>query len=182
MELNKSEWPYFVIGTLRTIISEALQLIFSVIISGIIGVSIKQRSKNLHCMLYLLSLFPDYLYDKPIKWYIFFNLRCKGEEWAKVLAMENAKCQLDVSQSSEANCTSPSRSAHPRCVRRRSPVTSPNLLHPYPFREGSMSAWAVQARKVVLALSCPRVLSHSLAEDTLWHKAVQMQQVERDGR
>lgn len=46
MELNKTEWPYFVIGTLHTIISEALQLIFSVIISGITGGSIKQRSKK----------------------------------------------------------------------------------------------------------------------------------------
>lgn len=41
-------------------------------------------------MLYLLSLLPDYLHDKPIKWHIFFNLHCKGEEWAKVLAMERS--------------------------------------------------------------------------------------------
>uniref|UniRef100_A0A663E120 ABC transmembrane type-1 domain-containing protein n=1 Tax=Aquila chrysaetos chrysaetos TaxID=223781 RepID=A0A663E120_AQUCH len=42
MELNKTEWPYFVIGTLHTIISEALQLIFSVIISGIIGMFVEK--------------------------------------------------------------------------------------------------------------------------------------------
>lgn len=149
MELNKAEWLYFVIGTLCTIISRALQPIFSVI-ADIIGVSIKQSSKNLHCMHYLLSLFPDYFYDKPIRWHFFFSLRCKGEEQAKLLAMGKAKCLLNVSQGNGANCTSSSRSALLMWMRRGSPVTSPNVLHPYPFRGNNVSAWAERAWKVII--------------------------------
>lgn len=177
MELNKTEWPYFVIGTLCAIINGALQPIFSVIISDVIGVSIKQRSKSLNCMFYLLSLFPNYLYDKSIKWYFFFffNLHCKGEEWANLLTMENANPLLNVPQNSDANGTSSGRSA-PRCrTRRGSPVTSPNVPPSDPFREGRMWARAARAWKGNLALSCPRVLSHSLSEDAMWHKAMQKQ-------
>uniref|UniRef100_A0A669QSJ2 ATP binding cassette subfamily B member 4 n=1 Tax=Phasianus colchicus TaxID=9054 RepID=A0A669QSJ2_PHACC len=43
MKLNKTEWPYFVVGTLCAIINGALQPIFSVMISDVIGVSIKSR-------------------------------------------------------------------------------------------------------------------------------------------
>lgn len=41
MALNKTEWPYFVVGTLCAIINGALQPVFSVIIADVIGVSIK---------------------------------------------------------------------------------------------------------------------------------------------
>uniref|UniRef100_A0A8B9EE26 Uncharacterized protein n=1 Tax=Anser cygnoides TaxID=8845 RepID=A0A8B9EE26_ANSCY len=78
MALNKTEWPYFVVGTLCAIINGALQPIFSVIIADVIGVSIKQIIKNLACMLYLLSLFMVFInaelfYDEPMKCYIFLN-------------------------------------------------------------------------------------------------------------
>jgi len=49
MKLNKTEWPYFVVGTLCAIINGALQPIFSVMISDVIGVSIKSKSKNSIC-------------------------------------------------------------------------------------------------------------------------------------
>lgn len=99
MALNKTEWPYFVVGTLCAIINGALQPIFSVIIADVIGVSIKQIIKNLACMLSLLSLFMVFInaelfYDEPMKCYIFFNLPCKGKKWVKVLAMENAEFLL----------------------------------------------------------------------------------------
>uniref|UniRef100_A0A8B9EDU7 ATP binding cassette subfamily B member 4 n=1 Tax=Anser cygnoides TaxID=8845 RepID=A0A8B9EDU7_ANSCY len=86
MALNKTEWPYFVVGTLCAIINGALQPIFSVIIADVIGVSIKQIIKNLACMLYLLSLFMVFInaelfYDEPMKCYIFLNLPCKGKDW-----------------------------------------------------------------------------------------------------
>ncbi|XP_009947117.1 PREDICTED: multidrug resistance protein 3-like, partial [Leptosomus discolor] len=42
MELNKTEWPYFVIGTLCAIINGALQPIFSVIISDVIGMFVEK--------------------------------------------------------------------------------------------------------------------------------------------
>uniref|UniRef100_A0A8C6YQ13 Phosphatidylcholine translocator ABCB4-like n=1 Tax=Nothoprocta perdicaria TaxID=30464 RepID=A0A8C6YQ13_NOTPE len=54
MKLNKTEWPYFVLGTLCAIVNGALQPVFSVIISDVIGVSTK-RSENLHHMLYSVS-------------------------------------------------------------------------------------------------------------------------------
>ncbi|NXW65967.1 MDR3 protein, partial [Eurystomus gularis] len=42
MELNKTEWPYFVIGTLCAIINGALQPVFSVILSDVIGVFVEK--------------------------------------------------------------------------------------------------------------------------------------------
>ncbi|NWQ73338.1 MDR3 protein, partial [Columbina picui] len=42
MELNKTEWPYFVIGTSCAIINGALQPIFSVIISDVIGMFVEK--------------------------------------------------------------------------------------------------------------------------------------------
>uniref|UniRef100_A0A8B9ED65 Multidrug resistance protein 1 n=1 Tax=Anser cygnoides TaxID=8845 RepID=A0A8B9ED65_ANSCY len=69
MALNKTEWPYFVVGTLCAIINGALQPIFSVIIADVIGVSIKQIIKNLACMLYLLSLFMGFTFGKEISWF-----------------------------------------------------------------------------------------------------------------
>ncbi|NXD79727.1 MDR3 protein, partial [Halcyon senegalensis] len=42
MELNKTEWPYFVIGTLCAVINGALQPIFSVIISDVIGTFVEK--------------------------------------------------------------------------------------------------------------------------------------------
>lgn len=47
MKLNKTEWPYFVAGTLCAIINGALQPAFSVIFSEIIGVSWNKISKKL---------------------------------------------------------------------------------------------------------------------------------------
>ncbi|OPJ81787.1 multidrug resistance protein 1 [Patagioenas fasciata monilis] len=42
MKLNKTEWPYLVIGTLCAIINGALQPIFSVIISDVIGMFVEK--------------------------------------------------------------------------------------------------------------------------------------------
>ncbi|XP_010143453.1 PREDICTED: multidrug resistance protein 3-like, partial [Buceros rhinoceros silvestris] len=42
MELNKTEWPYFVIGTLSAVINGALQPIFSVIISDVVGMFVEK--------------------------------------------------------------------------------------------------------------------------------------------
>ncbi|KAK2531311.1 multidrug resistance protein 1 [Columba livia] len=42
MELNKTEWPYLVIGTLCAIINGALQPIFSVIVSDVIGMFVEK--------------------------------------------------------------------------------------------------------------------------------------------
>ncbi|NXN95193.1 MDR3 protein, partial [Rhinopomastus cyanomelas] len=51
MKLNKTEWPYFIIGTLCAIVNGALQPIFSVLISDVIGVFVEKgeaaiREKN----------------------------------------------------------------------------------------------------------------------------------------
>uniref|UniRef100_A0A669R664 Phosphatidylcholine translocator ABCB4 n=1 Tax=Phasianus colchicus TaxID=9054 RepID=A0A669R664_PHACC len=42
MKLNKTEWPYFVVGTLCAIINGALQPIFSVMISDVIGMFVEK--------------------------------------------------------------------------------------------------------------------------------------------
>ncbi|XP_008937538.1 PREDICTED: multidrug resistance protein 1A-like [Merops nubicus] len=42
MKLNKTEWPYYVVGTLCAIINGALQPIFSVIISDVIGMFVEK--------------------------------------------------------------------------------------------------------------------------------------------
>ena len=41
LKLNKTEWPYFVVGTLCAVANGALQPAFSVIFSEIIEVSLK---------------------------------------------------------------------------------------------------------------------------------------------
>ncbi|POI31133.1 hypothetical protein CIB84_005116, partial [Bambusicola thoracicus] len=48
MKLNKTEWPYFVVGTLCAIINGALQPIFSVMISDVIGIVglLSEKDKN----------------------------------------------------------------------------------------------------------------------------------------
>ncbi|XP_074721099.1 phosphatidylcholine translocator ABCB4-like [Strix uralensis] len=59
MELNKTEWPYFVIGTLCAIINGALQPIFSVIISDIIGMFVEKgeaairETNSMYALLFL---------------------------------------------------------------------------------------------------------------------------------
>ncbi|KGL84068.1 Multidrug resistance protein 1, partial [Tinamus guttatus] len=59
MELNKTEWPYFVLGTLCAIINGALQPIFSVIISDVIGMFVEEgeiairRTNNMYSLLFL---------------------------------------------------------------------------------------------------------------------------------
>ncbi|KAJ6666730.1 hypothetical protein lerEdw1_020454 [Lerista edwardsae] len=58
MSLNKSEWPYFLVGTFSAIINGALQPAFSVIFSEIIAVfaedvkTIRNKS-NMYCLLFL---------------------------------------------------------------------------------------------------------------------------------
>ncbi|KFV81292.1 Multidrug resistance protein 1, partial [Struthio camelus australis] len=59
MKLNKTEWPYFVVGTLCAIINGALQPAFSIIFSEIIGIfsetdkaTIREKS-NLYSLLFL---------------------------------------------------------------------------------------------------------------------------------
>ncbi|XP_015708894.1 phosphatidylcholine translocator ABCB4-like isoform X5 [Coturnix japonica] len=42
MKLNKTEWPYFVVGTLCAVINGALQPIFSVMISDVIGMFVEE--------------------------------------------------------------------------------------------------------------------------------------------
>lgn len=110
MALNKTEWPYFVVGTLCAIINGALQPVFSVIIADVIGVSIKQLITLLvccifcHCLWFLQTL--NCFMMNPWNATFFFNLPCKGKKWAKVLAMENAEFLLYVSQNSYAIFTS----------------------------------------------------------------------------
>ena len=41
LKLNKTEWPYFVVGTICAIINGALQPAFSIILSEMIAVSLK---------------------------------------------------------------------------------------------------------------------------------------------
>ncbi|XP_039914086.1 ATP-dependent translocase ABCB1 isoform X2 [Hirundo rustica] len=59
MKLNKTEWPYFVAGTLCAIINGALQPSFSVIFSEIIGIfsetdkDILRKKSNLYSLLFL---------------------------------------------------------------------------------------------------------------------------------
>ncbi|XP_032847603.2 ATP-dependent translocase ABCB1-like [Tyto alba] len=59
MELNKTEWPYFVIGTLCAIINGALQPLFSVIISDIIGMFVEKgetiirETNSMYALLFL---------------------------------------------------------------------------------------------------------------------------------
>ncbi|KAL8165139.1 UNVERIFIED_CONTAM: Multidrug resistance protein 1, partial [Gekko kuhli] len=59
MKLNKSEWPYFLVGTLSAIINGALQPAFSVIFSEIIGVfadpdkTVVREKTNLYSLLFL---------------------------------------------------------------------------------------------------------------------------------
>ncbi|XP_015263372.1 PREDICTED: multidrug resistance protein 1-like [Gekko japonicus] len=59
MNLNKSEWPYFLVGTLSAIINGALQPAFSVIFSEIIGVfantdkTVVREQTNLYSLLFL---------------------------------------------------------------------------------------------------------------------------------
>uniref|UniRef100_A0A8C0FLU4 ABC-type xenobiotic transporter n=1 Tax=Bubo bubo TaxID=30461 RepID=A0A8C0FLU4_BUBBB len=58
MKLNKTEWPYFVTGTLCAIINGALQPAFSIIFSEIIGVktdkTILREKSNLYSVLFLV--------------------------------------------------------------------------------------------------------------------------------
>ncbi|KAM6281047.1 ATP-dependent translocase ABCB1-like [Porphyrio hochstetteri] len=60
MKLNKTEWPYFVVGTLCAIINGALQPAFSIIFSEIIGIfsetdhSILRQKSNLYSVLFLV--------------------------------------------------------------------------------------------------------------------------------
>ncbi|NWX46594.1 MDR1 protein, partial [Steatornis caripensis] len=59
MKLNKTEWPYFVAGTLCAIINGALQPAFSVIFSEIIGIfsepdDILREKSNLYSVLFLV--------------------------------------------------------------------------------------------------------------------------------
>ncbi|NXU86045.1 MDR1 protein, partial [Xiphorhynchus elegans] len=60
MKLNKSEWPYFVAGTLCAVINGALQPGFSIIFSEIIGVfsetdkAILREKSNLYSLLFLV--------------------------------------------------------------------------------------------------------------------------------
>uniref|UniRef100_A0A803YMQ6 ATP binding cassette subfamily B member 1 n=1 Tax=Meleagris gallopavo TaxID=9103 RepID=A0A803YMQ6_MELGA len=49
MKLNKTEWPYFVVGTLCAIINGALQPTFSVMISDVIGV----KTNSTYALLFL---------------------------------------------------------------------------------------------------------------------------------
>ncbi|XP_042673061.1 ATP-dependent translocase ABCB1 isoform X2 [Centrocercus urophasianus] len=42
MKLNKTEWPYFVVGTLCAVINGALQPVFSVMISDVIGMFVEK--------------------------------------------------------------------------------------------------------------------------------------------
>ncbi|NXT21654.1 MDR1 protein, partial [Syrrhaptes paradoxus] len=60
MKLNKTEWPYFVAGTLSAIINGALQPAFSIIFSEIIGIfsetdkTILREKSNLYSVLFLV--------------------------------------------------------------------------------------------------------------------------------
>uniref|UniRef100_A0A8C3NLX5 Phosphatidylcholine translocator ABCB4 n=1 Tax=Geospiza parvula TaxID=87175 RepID=A0A8C3NLX5_GEOPR len=58
MKLNKTEWPYFVVGTLCAIISGALQPAFAVIFSEIIGVKTDKdalrKQSNIYSLLFLV--------------------------------------------------------------------------------------------------------------------------------
>ncbi|KAM7037261.1 ATP-dependent translocase ABCB1 [Passerculus sandwichensis] len=60
MKLNKTEWPYFVAGTLCAIINGALQPAFSVIFSEIIGIftetdnELLRKQSNLYSLLFLV--------------------------------------------------------------------------------------------------------------------------------
>ncbi|NXJ85322.1 MDR3 protein, partial [Trogon melanurus] len=59
MDLNKTEWPYFVIGTLCAIVNGALQPIFSVIISDVVGMFVEKgeaairETNNMYALLFL---------------------------------------------------------------------------------------------------------------------------------
>ncbi|XP_066484598.1 ATP-dependent translocase ABCB1 isoform X2 [Tiliqua scincoides] len=58
MKLNKSEWPYFLVGTISAIINGALQPAFSVIFSEIIGIFVEPKhvvreKSNLYSLLFL---------------------------------------------------------------------------------------------------------------------------------
>ena len=52
LKLNKTEWPYFVVGTLCAVANGALQLAFSIIFSEMIAVSLKA---TLHSVDYIGS-------------------------------------------------------------------------------------------------------------------------------
>uniref|UniRef100_A0A8C5JKQ5 Phosphatidylcholine translocator ABCB4 n=1 Tax=Junco hyemalis TaxID=40217 RepID=A0A8C5JKQ5_JUNHY len=60
MKLNKTEWPYFVVGTLCAIINGALQPAFAVIFSEIIGIFTEtdkealRKQSNLYSLLFLV--------------------------------------------------------------------------------------------------------------------------------
>ncbi|NWI87161.1 MDR1 protein, partial [Pitta sordida] len=60
MKLNKTEWPYFVAGTLSAIINGALQPAFAIIFSEIIGIfsetdkTILRKQSNLYSLLFLV--------------------------------------------------------------------------------------------------------------------------------
>uniref|UniRef100_A0A670ZUK4 ATP binding cassette subfamily B member 4 n=1 Tax=Pseudonaja textilis TaxID=8673 RepID=A0A670ZUK4_PSETE len=59
MKLNRSEWPYFLVGTLAALVNGALQPAFSVIFSEIIGIfairepNILREKSNLYSLLFL---------------------------------------------------------------------------------------------------------------------------------
>uniref|UniRef100_A0A8C3QE48 ATP-binding cassette sub-family B member 5 n=1 Tax=Geospiza parvula TaxID=87175 RepID=A0A8C3QE48_GEOPR len=67
MKLNKTEWPYFVVGTLCAIISGALQPAFAVIFSEIIGVNTSQHQTRdclTHFPFIVLSLKQGFAFGK----------------------------------------------------------------------------------------------------------------------
>lgn len=47
MKLNKTEWPYFVVGTVCAIANGALQPAFSIIFSEMIAVSLQTSRRSL---------------------------------------------------------------------------------------------------------------------------------------
>uniref|UniRef100_A0A8C5NRL3 ATP binding cassette subfamily B member 4 n=1 Tax=Junco hyemalis TaxID=40217 RepID=A0A8C5NRL3_JUNHY len=63
MKLNKTEWPYFVVGTLCAIINGALQPAFAVIFSEIIGVITEKDESILNCYI-VLSLKQGFAFGK----------------------------------------------------------------------------------------------------------------------
>uniref|UniRef100_A0A8C3NS64 Phosphatidylcholine translocator ABCB4 n=1 Tax=Geospiza parvula TaxID=87175 RepID=A0A8C3NS64_GEOPR len=70
MKLNKTEWPYFVVGTLCAIISGALQPAFAVIFSEIIGIFSEtdkdalRKQSNIYSLLIVLSLKQGFAFGK----------------------------------------------------------------------------------------------------------------------
>lgn len=57
LKLNKTEWPYFVVGTVCAIANGALQPAFSVIFSEMIAVSLKRSLNSLNLITSSLNQF-----------------------------------------------------------------------------------------------------------------------------